>query len=204
MPRLEHLGVRINRKPGGYVAKAQIGIKSGLIDLARDRITCQQSLDLGRKADMAVIARPVKRFDAQPITYKEQLLFLPIPKGDGKHANQALDGIAQAPMGNAFKDDFGIGMAAPGNVGRGQLFAQFRGVIDFAVIDHDITAIGGMHRLLSGIGKINDGKAALPKGQSTFIIHPDITAIRPTVIQRIIHARYTIAQARCISLFRQP
>ena len=129
---------------------------------------------------------------------------LPIPKRDGKHADQAFDGIAQAPMGNAFKDDFGIGMAAPRDIGRGQLFAQFRGVIDLAIIDHDITAICGMHRLLASVGKINDRKAALANSQSIVIINPDISAIRPTVIQRIIHARHTITQAQSISLFRQP
>src|SRR6266699_1502281 len=63
-------------------------------------------------------------------------------------------------------------------------------IIDLAVERHDEIFISRQHRLMAGVGQINDRKAAMAERDAAVAVEPDALAIRPAMSERRSHRIY--------------
>src|SRR5262249_35697298 len=68
-----------------------------------------------------------------------------------------------------------------------QFLANFKGIVDLAVIHKYITSATGDHGLMAGRGEIYDRQPATRKRNSRHAVHPEPTVVRAPVPQGLIH-----------------
>ena len=147
-----------------------------------------QRAQLGAEQQGAVGDRPVERFHADAVAHQAQGAGLPVEQREGEHAGKALDGAFRPPFEEGRQHHLGVGMSAKAMAAAFQLRAQLLKIIDLAVVDDDVAAIGRVHRLRAGLAQVDDGKPPMPERDAGFRLRPGIAAVRPAMGERIDHA----------------
>ena len=134
----------------------------------------QERLRFGGEHHLRADHRVIKRLDAEAIARAEKALRLRVPQGKGEHAAQLLQAL-DAPARIGREQDFGVAGRAVVPMRR-QCPLQFEVVVDFAVVGDDRARRIG-HRLLPGVGQIDDGEAAMRQSDLARRRRPDALAI---------------------------
>ena len=108
---------------------------------------------------------------------------MPVPQGQRKHADGALERLLHAPGVEGRQQGLGIGMALPGRCPALllQFLAQGQMVVDLAVENDDQTPRGRLHRLMPRRRQVDDGQPPVRKPQARVRIHPGPCIVRPPV-----------------------
>src|SRR5207302_5734389 len=116
-----------------------------------------------------------ERLDAHAVAHEMQAPLGAVPQREGEHAHEALDRGVETPCLKGGKNDFRIGVSAPGRSKSAalQLFADRQKVVDLAVEDDREAAGGGLHRLMTGRREIDDREAPESERDAGGGIRPD-------------------------------
>jgi hypothetical protein len=104
------------------------------------------------------VLRIVERFDAEGIAGEEKRLIAAIPDSEGEHAAQAGEAFF-APVCEGREEDFGVALGAEDAAGGSEFGAEFAEVVEGAIEDDVVAAVGRSHRLVTVRG-IKDRKAS--------------------------------------------
>ena len=115
--------------------EAQVLLECLAIELAGVGGVLQNTFDLGREDELAVLLRVVKRFDAEEIARAEKLACRAVPDGEREHAAQSVE-HAFAPCEIAREQHFRVGFRLELPALRLEFGAKVLVVVDFPV-EHD-------------------------------------------------------------------
>src|SRR6266852_5955372 len=110
-----------------------------------------------------------------------------IPDAGGKHSGELLERSLDAVAFERGEHNLGVAAAAEAMTFGCESRPQILEIIDLAVERHDETFIGRQHRLMTGVGQINDREATVAKSDAAVAVEPDALAIRPAVSERRSH-----------------
>src|SRR5262249_53012075 len=97
-----------------------------------------------------------------------------------RHAVEAQQHVL-APVAPCRQDHLGVGLGLEFFADRLELLAQLEEIVDLAVVDDDMTAVGGGHRLVAARTGIDDGKAAKAERDMELGAEPVAGAIGPAM-----------------------
>ena len=83
-----------------------------------------------------------------------------IPYDEGEHADEPVE-RRLAPLRVGSQQHLGIGVGAETVPGRLKLVAQLEVVVDLAVVDDPVAAVGVGHRLLRRVGEVDDAEPTM-------------------------------------------
>jgi hypothetical protein len=108
----------------------------------------QQRFDLRRKGQAAVVNAVVQRLDADAIAHQPQFAPPRIPQPEREHAAEPRDAV-NAPLFKRMENHFAVAVVRFPSITAGllQLDAEFRMIVDFAVVRQPQRTIGVRHRL---------------------------------------------------------
>ena len=109
----------------------------------------QHCLQLGSEQQTVVSLSPIERFDSQPVTRGEQTLSGRIPDKESEHAPQAVYAFF-APLRVRVQDNFGIALRAKVMPALLEFSADFREIVDLAIVGYGEPALGMQHRHVPG------------------------------------------------------
>ena len=144
-------------RPVVGVAVAEIVVQRLRVHAAGHTGQFQQGLDFGGEGQPALPAAPKERLDAEGVPGQQHAPPLSIQDGKGEHADQAVQSLG-APAGDCLEQHFGITMRPEGAALLLQLLSQLEVIVDLAVEDQVIPAVGGAHGLASGLAQVQDRK----------------------------------------------
>ncbi len=170
------------------------------IDLCGEGRIGPQGSDLGCEQER--VARPgvVERFLSEPVACEQQAAFEGIPYGKREHSVRALQGTLEAPVFDGCKQDLGVGLASEPGTRCRQFVAQCREVVDLTIVGDDVATAGGLHRLASCRGKIDDGEAAVAERHLGPFVMPSPAVVGAAVAQdvcRCHHPARDVARRGC-------
>ena len=124
----------------------------------------------------------VEGLDAEAVAGGEQALLAPVPDREGEHPAQPAHAV-RTPAGVGGQHGLGVGLAAPGDAGAGELGAQLAKVVDLAVQHDDVAAVGRDHRLVAARGQVEHGEP--PVGQGHPPLGPQARIVRTPPAQAL-------------------
>src|ERR1700730_13857508 len=146
----------------------------------------------------------VERLFSHAISSQMEDAGVPIPESHRKHSVAALKSGLEAPALDGAQQYFGVTAALKTIAEVHQLLAQCSEIVYFAVKSDDEPSSGRMHRLVSGVGQVNNGKTAMPQRNASFAIAPESFTVWAAVAHSICHPdnRTRVSRA-AIALRRQ-
>jgi len=111
---------------------------------ARSRKQC---LQFGAEHEQAADFAPVQRLDAETVADEGEGPGQPVPDGEGEHADEGLDGLADAPAAERLDHGLGVGVATEHVAQRREARAQIAVTVDLAVVREHIAPASRNHRL---------------------------------------------------------
>ena len=150
----------------------------GLVNLGDDIPTADQRLDLACKGKSMRLFRKIKRFYPHWVTRQCHAAFVAVPECHRKNP------VQPRKTGRAFahkKAQENLGIAMPNKLfaGRLKLCPQFAIIVDLTIVDHDPTAIGRVHRLVSGNRQVDDRQPRMTQPDVSRGVVPMTQLIRP-------------------------
>src|SRR5262249_43376626 len=129
-----------------------------------ERWVTSQRFDLGGEGKAALELGNVQGLDAVAVANECQSLLEAVPDGEREHPVESAEGI-WSPFGKRRQHDFGVGTRSEDSALRLQFRAQLEEVVDLAVVRQDEAPVRRKHRLLGGVGEIDDGEAPMPEAE---------------------------------------
>ena len=120
-----------------------------------------------RESKRASTLSVVKRLDAHPVAREKESALLSIPHGEREHPVQPLQAF-WSPRPIRFDQRLRVGIAEPTAAGQ-KLHAERAMVVDLAIEDDNVTPVRGLHRLMTGGGKLDDGEAPMAETNETVV-----------------------------------
>src|SRR6185312_2660477 len=169
----------------GDAVMAQQQRQRAAVDVRPERGVRLQRLQLRTEQQDVALPAVVQRLLAHAVARQRQRALLTIPQGERKHADAGLQGTLDTPGGDARQQGFGIGVPAPRwrGVLRAKAFAQGEVVVDLAVEHDDMAAVGRMHGLVAGRGKVEDRQASLCQRHAGGFVAPFATVVGAAVAE---------------------
>ena len=93
-----------------------------------------------------------------------------------------------ADPGVGLEQDLGVAARSQHHALLPQFGAQLDIVVDLAVEDHPVAAVGGPHRLMATLRQVDDGQPLV--AQSDIVVGVEALVIRPTVGDALSSARH--------------
>src|SRR5262249_30393950 len=130
---------------------------------------------------------PIQRLDAEAIAHKCQGAVAPIPRADREHSDETLDGRLDTIGREGLKHHFRIGTTTKFDSARFKLGTKLLEIIDFAIVWDDEAAVRRDHRLMACGRKIDDGEAAVRKGNACVGINPHAMIVGTAISDALGH-----------------
>ena len=108
------------------------------VEFGGDVRVSQQGFDLGGEQQPAAQPGVEERFDAQAVAGQEEALPGVVPYAEGEDAVETLR-AGGAPLDVRFEEHLGVGGRGEGMAAGHEVPAQVGGVVEFAVVDHDVS-----------------------------------------------------------------
>ena len=110
----------------------------------------ENRLDLGPHPERLAVAVHVDRLHAEPIARDQDPSAQRVDEHQPPHAVQPVEGVV-APLDERVKEDLGVAVGSELHAVLSlELLAQFEVVVDLAVEDQRVAAVGRHHRLIGG------------------------------------------------------
>ena len=170
---------RRHRRGRGHVLERQVQPERVGVD-HRDLARAEERLALGGEPQLpaALGLRVVQRLDAERVPGAEQLAGLGVPDREGEHPAQPAQRVPA--LGRVrLEQDLGVRAAAQRHPAIPQPLGQLRVVVDLAVVDHQVTAVGRSHRLVPGRRRVDDRQPPGAEGDRAVREHPFV--VRPAM-----------------------
>ena len=159
--------------PGiGDVVEAEEGGEGGAVDGGGEAGEAIEAFQFGAEDEGVADPAIVEGFFAEAVAAEVQDALLFVPEGEGEHAVEALGGGVDAPLDEGGEHDLGVGVAAPSVAVFFEFGAEVLEVVDLAIEDDFVAAVGAGHGLVAEGGEIEDGEAAVAEGDAGFGIGP--------------------------------
>ena len=110
-----------------------------------------------------------------------------IPDAGGEHSGKLLECCADAEAFERRQHDLGIAVAAEAMSFGREFQPQTGEIVDFAVECHDQTFIARQHRLMAGVGEVDNCKASMAESDAAIGVEPDALAVRSAMLERRSH-----------------
>ena len=121
----------------------------------------RELLDLGGEREEPVGREPVvERLDAEPVARGKDRPGLAVVEHEREHAVEPVQAVPP-PLGVGVEEHLGVGAGVKGMAGGLELGAQLAVVVDLAVVDDPVAAVGRAHRLVAGRREVEDGEPAV-------------------------------------------
>ena len=143
----------------------------------------RQGLEFRTEDEIAPGPAVVQRLDPQAVAHQPQGPLPAVPEGQGEHARAALNGRARTPLDAGRQKGLGVRAAPEAVAQRFQFPAQVRMVVDLAVEDQDVAAVGRKHGLRAQGRKFQHGQPPMPQGQAGVRLGPDALPVRAAMGQ---------------------
>jgi hypothetical protein len=174
--QIEHAAV--NRAWRRHAEPRQIFARRSRIDLAGETVSSQQRIELGAEEKSAGCEPGIiQRLDAEGVARDKKPPFPVIPDGEREHAAETGQAIF-LPVGIGLQEHFRVAVGFECVSGLLEFGSEFAVIVDGAVENQGVAAVGGLHRLMAVRG-IENGQAAHAKGSLmdrgvAFIIGPAV------------------------------
>ena len=129
----------------------------------------------------------VERLDAELVPGAEQLPRPAVPDGEREHTAQPVHDVLADP-GVGLEQHLGVAARSQHHALLPQFGAQLDVVVDLAVEDHPVAAVGGPHRLMATLRQVDDRQPLI--AQSDIVVAVEAFVIRPTVSDPLGRARH--------------
>ena len=134
----------------------------GTVDRLVKTWEARERFQLGAEQQCTACEAVVERSFSHAVSGQGERAVAAVPHPEGEHAYSDFERLRHAPSLDGLQQDLGIRMPAPANVAfRLQRRAHRCMVVDLAVERDGETPARGMHGLMSGGRKIEDGEAAM-------------------------------------------
>ena len=161
--------------------------QAGRVEAARQVGMGEERLHFRAEQEEAVGVVPVERLDADAVAAEDQPLLAVVPQGDGPHATEAIEGLG-TPRHPGLEDHLGVTVGAEGAAGSLQFLPQRGVVVDLAVEDHVVAAVGGGHGLVAQRAQLDDGQPAVAEGDGAVGENGCPGVIRPAGLHGVAQA----------------
>ena len=173
----------------GHGAVAEEKGERPAIDLGAEIAMRAERLEFGAEEERRSGPAVIERLFSEAVAGEREAAFLPVPEGEGEHADAALDRRGEPPRFDGGEDHFGVRAAAEPVSRAGKLGAQLGEVIDLTVENDDVATARGAHRLMPGGREIEDREPPETQRQPAFRVGPHPGVVRPAMGERGGHAR---------------
>ena len=123
---------------------------SNRVELAPSGRMAEQSLALGREADVTVVLGEEERTDPEAVPREQRLTGLAVPDRDREVAVQAAEEV-EPPLGVRLRDHLGVGRRREATAELLELGAKLDVVVDLAVLHHPVAAALVAQRLVAAL-----------------------------------------------------
>ncbi len=172
---------------GGDVAVAEVFLEGATRELGPDGRVPPERREFGAEDEGAALGRVEKGFFAEAVAAAEEAAGGAVVDDEGPHAVAAVGQIG-APFAVAVKENFGVGVVRDEAVTAGyELSAELGEIIDLAVENDDVVAVGRDHRLLAA-GVIENRQAAVAEMYAASLVGPVAGGVGATLRKSIGHA----------------
>ena len=153
----------------------------------------------GCEQQRALSKPDIQRLFAHAVAYKMQNTIFAIPDAGGKHPGKLLKRCLYAVAFERGQHNLGVAVAVETMALGFESRPQAGKIVNLAVEGHDEIFISRQHRLVAGVGQINNREATMAKSDAAVAVEPSATAIRPAMIERRSHRtdRRKMARVRC-------
>ncbi len=124
----------------------------------------------------------IQRLDADPVASEHERTFDRVEDRKSKHAAESRQGV-QPPLTVSFQQDLGIAASAKDSAEFLKFRAQRLEIVNLAVENYAVAAVGGMHRLRAAL-EIDDRQPGVPQRAAPPGIEPVVLRIGPAMCQR--------------------
>ena len=131
--------------------------------------------------------RPIQRLDAEPVAHKRQRALAPIPKANGKHADETFRRCFNTVSRKSLQHHFGVRVTAKLDAARFEFGTHLLEIVDFAIVRNDEAAVGGDHWLVAGGREIDNGQAPVRQHDSGLGIAPEPMIVGAAVCDAVGH-----------------
>jgi hypothetical protein len=135
----------------------------------------------------------IDRLDAEPVPAKHHRAGLVLGDREREHPEEVLDAV-DAPAVVRLEDHLGVGGGEEAVAVSAQLVAQLLVVVYAAVEDHREAQFVVGHRLLTGLGQVDDLQPPVPEGHRPVL--PEALAVRTARLQARQHRPDGVAVRR--------
>ena len=187
MARWQHLDAREQDLVAGDLAEHQVLGEPRIIEARRHDSRFEQCLHFGTERHAARGGGEVERLDAGAIARQQQPFRLAIPQRVREDSVEARDtGVAFERV--KVQHHLGVAVRAELHTLLFEVGAQFLVVVDLAVVDDDVAAVGREHRLMAA-AEIDDAEAPVPEAHRAF--DEVVTVVGAAVQKAVAHRRDT-------------
>ena len=184
--RIELANAGVDRQGRGDVAVAEVGREGGWVEILRQIADLFEGPQLRGECQTPAACAVVERLFAHPVAGEAGGVGAAIPDAQGEHALGPGQGPLHAQPGNGFEENLGVRQAAPGDRPPPSSSARSRRiVVDLAVHGQDVSAAGRFHRLMAGLGDVDDRQPPLAEPGAVAFPHPLV--VRAAVTEGIQH-----------------
>src|SRR5882724_885889 len=144
-------------------------------------------LQFGSEKERAISESNIERLLAHAIADKVQNPMFAVPDAGGKHPGKQLERFLDAIAFKRGEHDLRVAVATEAMAFGLESRPQSGEIIDLAIERHHEIFIFRQHRLVAGVGQINDRKAAMTESDAALAVEPYALAVRPAMIERRCH-----------------
>ena len=160
----------------------------GTVDRLVKTWEARERFQLGAEQQCTACEAVVERSFSHAVSGQGERAVAAVPHPEGEHAYSDFERLRHAPSLDGLQQDLGIRMPAPANVAfRLQRRAHRCMVVDLAVERDGETPARGMHGLMSGGRKIEDGEAAMRERDAGCLILPQPRIVGASMGETVRH-----------------
>jgi hypothetical protein len=163
MARRQRADLRVDRARRADMPEAEIIVERAGVDVERHPRQQRQRLEFGTEREPGGLVGIIERLDPDGIARQRQPTRVHIPHRDREHAVELRPDVV-APAFVAGKDDLGIARALEHTAERLQLAPQVTEIVDLAVEDQRVAAVGRVEGLMPAFD-VDDAQPAHPEAE---------------------------------------